>query len=223
MAVRYNPNYRGDLPTKLYRVTIPIMATYSDAEIEIYGLPTDVNDGSIMQDSFTEKTNAMININRMVDLYVMGYPISIYNPDDAKEIFDHLDGYLNTHVNKIQKSINKPLKEDERLVEIDKFLSEMFDYNRVKIVEDKIKPYAPFDTGIGFMQSTANRRNEDIDLSRYKISGGKSMSGYTGRNNNPNLNPNLPTINPHEVVREKVVNKSKILTAAYLNRTEGNE
>jgi len=177
-----NGKYYGTLPTNLFMVRIPIVATYTEEEAMIYGLPADTEGTKTNVNAYQEMTNAMINVNKMIELYSIGYPINIVNPKDSIEVFNILDRYLNTHVNKIQRSINQPLEKDERLEEIDRFLTEMFDFNRHTIAKSMIKPSNGYDLGIQLMATGPTQRTGVTEQQPHKP--GRSM-GITAGYNNP--------------------------------------
>lgn len=128
----------SELPTTLYTVRVPIMATYSEAEIEVYGLSVDVKDGEVVKDSFENMTTVMININRMVDIYLSGFPISIPVQKEANEIYKALENYLHGTNTSKDYSPNSLTVKDERLEEIDKFASEIFGLNRHSILKESV-------------------------------------------------------------------------------------
>ena len=79
--------YNGDdLPGNLFIVRLPIIATYTEQEMEIMGLPMD-ND--LLKNKKTPNlenmTNAMVTVKRMITLYSEGYPIYLINSEDSKK------------------------------------------------------------------------------------------------------------------------------------------
>jgi len=211
-----NTSYYQGLPDTLYLCRVPILATYSEEEAAIYGMPIDSTNGKYNPDTFTEMTNVMINIDRMVNLYTMGYPINIINYEDSKEVFESLDKYLNIQVNKIQSSINQPLQEDSRLSEMDKFLTEMFDFNRETIVGGMITNGGGFDLGLGLMNGGNGVTNVPVSLNGSK----PSINDAYNNTNNIYIQPNQVMINMNDVTREKVVKtKTSSINAAFLNKS----
>lgn len=142
-----------ELSKKLYRVNVPIIATYSEEELEVYGVGMDVRDGSVVKDSYEEMTRVMINIDRMIDIYLQGYPISIANQEESAEIYKELERYLNG-VNTTQDfSPNRMRVKDERIEEVDKFAAEIFGFNRNTIVKSSVSTAGGFDLGAQLMSS----------------------------------------------------------------------
>ena len=212
-------NY-GALPDTLYLARVPILATYSEEEASIFGLPLNTQNGKYDQDTFTEMTTVMITIDRMIDIYMLGFPITIVNYLDTKEIFNHLDTYLKHQVDKIQYSINRPFQEDSRMAEIDKFLSEMFAFNKETIVAGMVQPGNGFDLGIGLMGGVNSVTNERLSLRTVSTNNKPSINAaYSNAPGNPYIQPNQPIVNMNNVTREKIVKpKAGSINAAFLNK-----
>ena len=139
------------LSKKLYRVSVPIVATYSEEELEVYGVGLDVKDGNVVKDSFEEMTGVMINIDRMINIYLQGYPISILNQQESAEIYKELERYL-SGVNTSQDfSPNQLQVEDQRIEEIDKFAAEIFGLNRNTVIKNSVTTVGGFDLGAQLM------------------------------------------------------------------------
>lgn len=210
------------LPDTLFLCRIPIIATYSEEEAVIFGLPLDSINGHYNDKTYTKMTNVMISIDKMINLYSMGYPITIINYKDSKEIFTILDTYLNNQVNKIQMSINQPIKEDSRLNEIDKFLTEMFDFNRKTIVAGMINTNTGFDLGLGLMGGSNGVTNAPLQLDATNDSKPSIAAAYTHSdkpNDNIYIQPNQLRIDMDTVKRERIVKpKSGTINEAFLNR-----
>ena len=211
--------YYGELSPKLYLCRVPIIATYNEEEAMIYGLPMDKQNNSYNKETYLEMTNCMININKMINLYMDGYPISVINPQDSKEIFDYLDKYLNTHVNNIQRSINQPLKNDERLMEIDKFLNEMFSFNKQTIVKDMLQQNSGYDLGLGLVPTMHSQEVKEQAANQQHT----SITDAYNNNNNASgghfIQQNQIGIRMDDIKRDSVMKPKKVsINASYLNK-----
>lgn len=210
-----------NLPDTLYSVRVPMLATYTEEELEIFGIPLDVNDKNKADiNTYKNTTVCMMNINRIIDTYLNGYPIGLTNPDEAMILFKTLEAYLNIHVNKIQRSINAPVKQDSRLMEIDKFVTEIFDYNRNAIVKDMVGVGSGFNLNIGLMNTPGTITNNGFNIpsnddnSSYRGSG--ITSGY--REQQPiYVQPNQINIDIDEVKRKSVIKMGSGITSGYMN------
>lgn len=140
-----------ELSRKLYKVNVPIIATYSEEELEVYGVGLDLRDGETVKESYESMTRVMINIDKMIDIYLQGYPITILDQNESAEIYKELERYL-TGVNHTQDySPNRMRVKDERLEEVDKFAAEIFGFNRNTIVKSNVSTAGGFDLGAHLM------------------------------------------------------------------------
>lgn len=136
-TIRYKP-----LPSKLYMVRVPIVCTYSAAELDILGAPLTVNTvtGDIVnKKAYHDLTTCMLPLTKIIDIYAGGYPIYIVNRTDNVEIFNTLEEYLAGVINaKSGYMLNTPTVIEERLEDIEKFAQEMFGLNKGDIVRGTI-------------------------------------------------------------------------------------
>lgn len=132
------------LPNKLYRVRVPEIATYSDAEIEILGLPLTIMNGDDRKHHYKETVSVMLPLTRLVDIYTSGYSIEIIDRNDITEIYNTLERYLNNSLETANYSPNRAAVIEDRHEEIEKMLEEMFGYNRKTIVKDTLKNHTSF-------------------------------------------------------------------------------
>jgi hypothetical protein len=138
---------RLDLPSKLYTVKVPTIATYTEEEIAIYGLPMNVDENNKQQEMYQNFTTVMYCIDKMIDMYIEGYPIKLVNPEDVREIFMILDNYMESKRPTSNVSLNVRIDKDNRLAEIDKFMSEMFDYNKHTVIGTQVNKGNVFGMG----------------------------------------------------------------------------
>jgi len=220
----HDKSYRK-LPTKLYLVRVPIIATYSQAELDLYGIPTDFIDGKEQKESYKEFTNAMIPIASMINMYENGYPIKIINHNDSVEIYNSLEKYLKDWSVDFRYSPNMKVDtiDKDRLELIDKFLTEVFDFNKGSIVKDIAGQQQGYQMntpvmGVHMLQ-TQNEVPRSNEVQRGQAVG--MMSGYGPGEQNiaqeeptlqpPRYNryrqPNIPEVDLNEVKRKKLVER----------------
>jgi len=220
------------LPNDLFRVRVPTIATYTEEEIAIYGLPTEYDSEGDIKDTFGDMSVVELSINRIIDIYSMGYPLSIATPEDSKKLFTILENYLNAQVNQYTNSINQSFVRDERTNEIDKFLTEIFDYNRNTIVGDMIKNTGGgFALDLGMMNTgtlhtpTATLSDDSVQIDHATGTTG-IMAGYTSQQQplqpvqqqmQPMLQQNQPAININNIKRKSVIKLGSSITSGYMN------
>jgi hypothetical protein len=135
---------RNELPSKLYRVRVPEIATYSEAELEILGVPISIYDGYNRKHHYTETVVVMLPISRLVDIYSSGYSIEIMSRDDVTEVYNTLERYVNNSLEILNFSPNRAAVIEDRHEEIEKMLEEMFGYNKRTIVKETLKDQTSF-------------------------------------------------------------------------------
>ena len=183
-----NHIYR-ELPDKLFTVKIPVLATYSEAEIDILGIRTDTVNGSNDPKSHEYTTIVMLPVKRLVEIYSQGFPISVINESDMLEIYDILerylkdwDGYEYTSPNLINMD-----SDDDFLELINTFLTEVFGNNKSTIVKDTVDHSAGnsgFLPEINTMNTYGLLTNpgtelvyDDVDDTGNDVMGGYDVSG----------------------------------------------
>lgn len=166
-----------NLPAKLYRVRVPVIATYSDVEQSIFGMPVttitplseDEDSSELRNDKvFGDMTNIYANLDTMIEMYSAGYPIRIINRSDSTEIFKTLENYLSGKYVDTSTSINKLNNTpDVRLDQIDRFVSEIFGYNKTTIVRSTMNAKSGFNLGFTPMGSPVSRHLDSNVTGRY--------------------------------------------------------
>lgn len=135
--VRYKP-----LPDKLFLVRVPIICTYSQAELDLVGVPMtlDTNSGEFRdRKAYNNLTTCMLKLTKIIDIYCQGYPIYVVKHEDTLEIFNLLEDYLAGVVSTQSTYVlNTPTVIEERLPDIEKFAQEMFGLNKGDIVRGSI-------------------------------------------------------------------------------------
>lgn len=141
-----------ELPDKLYKVIVPTIATYSDADLKRSGmLPTrilqasdfvgqDILDQISQESPLAAEVTVMIPISRMIDIYVKGYPIRVVLDKDVVEIYNVLEDYYSGSATEPEEYFNSQKYYDDRLPMIDSFIEEIFKGHTVDIALSRISP-----------------------------------------------------------------------------------
>ena len=194
-----------NLPDNVFKVRVPIIATYTEQEIEIYGIPLDVNNtnGRPDKESYQNMTIAMLNLDRIIDIYIQGYPIYLVDQSQRELMFNILEEYIYVNNNDVRTSLNQNVVKDERLYEIDKFVNEMFNNNKESIVKEVVNQNNGYAINMGLMptpgtivQQPMHLTEEDNNGKPFNItdaySRNKEPQPMQGGVYNPNVyNPNV--------------------------------
>lgn len=178
------------LPDTLYSVRVPLIYTYTEEEMAVLGIP-------ILEDTAGKKTviedqmtNVMLPLTRIIDIYGLGAPIRLTNPDQLTEIYEILDDYVNPKASQ-QQVLNAPVYDEKRDLIIDQFAAEMFNINRRQIVTEETSTTG-FDLGFSKMELNSKFAQ---DLSH--------AHGYLFNSNKP--------ADPDKVVRRDRVRRKRTL------------
>ena len=201
------------LPDNLFTFVIPKIATYSDDEIELFGINLDRENGKLKKNTAYEKVTVMLNLDKLIDIYLMGYPISIPNQEDAEKIFRLLDDYVYewNRFLKSRKNVN-PVLYDERLRDMDRFLTEFFSLRRKELLEavDKQETSDGFDLGITMMKPKVN----EVVRERKKIQKGsvKGLGVFGKKAKKPEVKrTNLKGFFSNEEEDEEILEREEII------------
>jgi len=193
-----NPNrYNGytKLPTKVFKVRVPMMATYSDEEVEILGYPIFESSEGDKKQVYKDFSTVCINLDTMIDHYIAGYPIRIVEREDIAEIFNILEKYIEGRESDVNYSINKiHIGKDDRIDQIDKFANEMFGLNKVNIVKKSVNASNGFNLGLMPMAPI-------VDVKEIGIMSGYQNNPSSTYQNRSYLVDNTPQVNMDKIVR----------------------
>jgi hypothetical protein len=195
------------LPDTLYRVRVPTIATYTENEIEILGIPFSVVDGKRCKNDTMEMVNVYLPLDRIIDIFLNGFPILLIDTNEVGEIYEVLENYLSNSLNAKTTSLNRATVKEDRYDEIEKFLEEIFGYNKYAIVKSAITQNDGFNIGLNLFQST-QQQSSKIKTSKNSLLAGYADSVETLVNNDrprtfiDNSN-NLPSIDIENVRRNK--------------------
>ena len=207
------------LPTRLFSVRVPIIATYSDEEIMMYGLPTDTIDDKPDPKCYEHMTTSMVNLDRIIGMYENGFKINIIKQEESAFIYKALEQFLVDWNTTIQNSPNMRVNttKDDRLETIDKFLTEIFDHNRPTIVKDSIGSQMGYSMNMGLLshQGGSQRTNPVIQNG---VSVGVT-AGYESQQpidqGTTYIQPHMPVINPNDIQRKNIIKLGGNITAGY--------
>lgn len=143
-----------DVKSTLYTVSVPVLSTYSQMEIEIYGLPVGHNfvNGEIKKNTegYQDMVTVQINLKKIIKTYMEGYPINIISEDDMKEVFTKLTEILNFYNNNTRKinalRYNKSPITKEELIAIDSLCEDIWENNKgfITLKQKPVKKYDEF-------------------------------------------------------------------------------
>ena len=136
------------LPDYLYKVRVPTVATYSEDEIDSFGMPVSIINGKKEEDYEADAT-VMLPLDKIIDIYISGYSISLLD-DNVSKMYNALEEYV-SKLGVRQESINMMPLRDSRADDIEQFLTEMFNYNKTDIVTDNLGANSGFNLGINVM------------------------------------------------------------------------
>lgn len=155
-VLRYEP-----LPGQLFLVRVPIVATYTDEEISLLGLPINVDHGfdygstggRYDYNAYKELTTVMLPLTKIVDIYCSGHKIAVVNQSDIPIIYEILEKYLMGVTTVKNYSLNHAMIQEDRLDDIERFAQEMFGLNKGVIAKSVYEQMSKnsFDLSAGFM------------------------------------------------------------------------
>jgi len=154
------------LPDNVFKVRVPIIATYTEQEIELYGVPLDSNNtnGKTDKESYQNMTIVMINLDRIINIYIQGYPIYLVDQTKRDIMFKILEEYIYVNNNDVRTSLNQNIVKDERLYEIDKFVNEMFGNNKESIVKGMVSQSNGYAINMGLIPTPGSVVQQPMHL-----------------------------------------------------------
>lgn len=223
MATTFNK-----LSEKLYTVKVPMLALISEEELDIWGAPLKIMDKTeTARYDMNDLSVVALPINRIAEIYSMGYPIWLVNGEGLNELYNSIEEYLSTINHKPVDMLNAPIHTiaNETIANLDNLAGEIFRNNRHEIVKDKFAPSKAWDLGIKTVEpiDRYNNNSNTTGLHYATPDSGSTTSnvlgGYSGMSNiNNNLynvpatnvertasayiHNNVPTIDPNKVERK---------------------
>lgn len=174
--IRYKP-----LPNELFFVRVPLIATYSEVEINHLGLPINVINGRPDHSTYNTMTAVYLPLDKIIDIYISGYPIKLIDHNSLDRIYTILDQYVRGLNENDNYELNVAGVVEERLYDIEKFAAEIFDINKVAILSKLIKFRNGYDAKVDTMPLFDNN-NGYFNNNRYyqeqPVINNNHMSGY---------------------------------------------
>ena len=187
------------LPKKLFKVRVPRIATLSDFDLEVLGLPIDYVDGERVSKIESKKNEselivAMFNLDALINLYINGTTIRLCDDNDIIEIYNILESYIRNTDDTGVYSPNRKLLKEKRITDIDAFVQDMFGHNK-SIIAKKSVGIGGFDLGLGLMGRTPN-----TDIVNKRV-GLMSAFDEDASANTSYITNNLPEIDLSKITR----------------------
>lgn len=199
--IRYEP-----LPGKLFKVRVPMIATYTPEEISLYGMNVNIIDGRADMSSIYAPTLVQLPLDRIIDIYTEGYrPITLVDRKELEEIYTILDNYVRGLASTNNFMINTPGIVEERLYDIERFAAEIFDNNKVAILKQSLKFKHGWDVDVNTM-SMNQVTTPVVQDQNYNYGYENHMSGYNTVLSGGNINQSTRYSNTSSYNTEPVGN-----------------
>lgn len=191
------------LTSKLFKVRIPVMYTYTQFELEVMGTRVNSRDNEHYNtnEQISDMSNlvtVMINLDKILDIYINGGKILICDENDVETIYQTLENYLQTVNRQVTRSLNSKIVKENRIDDIDRFLTEMFGYNRKNILTNVISK-SGYELNINLFNSQISNQQHAATVAAYN-------NQY---DNTTYINNNLPDVDIDKVDRLSYRKQSK--------------
>lgn len=151
----------------LFHVRVPRRATYSHEELEIVGLVQKFdNKGNPITKKNTSDTEddlctCMLPLSKLIDLYCSGTYIALLDSKDSIKVYDILDDYITYFKSAGTYSIHTVDTTDNYLLEqIEKFLTEVYQYNTKVIDRSNVSQINSFTLGFNVLAPLRAEKDE---------------------------------------------------------------
>lgn len=165
MDIGIYKNYADVIFNQRFLVNVPVLATYSEEEMDILGVPMHIENDETKFKAEFDMTTAMITINDMINIYNNGFPIRLLNNDDVLYIYNVIQNHLLAWKNRGVNSLNKVyLDIDDDLITLDKFANEIFGLHKIDIVNSNMIVKPTFENSLFdiLMSPTTPRKNLNV-------------------------------------------------------------
>lgn len=208
-------NFSKGLPTKLYKVSVPIIATYDSEDIDLFGLPVSYIDDEDNYDpnSYKERTVAMFNLRKILDAYENGYTVRLIDKKDVQEIYDTLTEFLLYTKNIPDPYFRDNIDEEEvnTIRVIDRFLTDIFDIHKIAIVDNEASKHKAYKT-IGNIMGNGTLLNSKSNNQHSR----NNRNSFSEVSDVHYVQSNAPDIDLSHLKRERQVKYHNIITPQYL-------
>lgn len=173
--IRYEP-----LPSKLFKVRVPMIATYSPEEIKLLGMNVNVVNGQADMGSIYTPTLVHLPLDRIIDIYMEGYrPITLVDRQELEEVYTILDNYVRGLASTNNFVINMPGIVEERLYDIERFAAEIFKNNKIAILRQALKFEHGYDANVNTISMNQVVVPHVQEQPEYGYGYDNHMSGYS--------------------------------------------
>lgn len=116
---------KNKFETQLFKVSVPYLATLSEAEMQMYGVyQSGVKE--IDRDLYNQMTNVYIPTKDILEYFKDGVTIRLCYSSDIKDIYLTIQEYLEAWRLMLQKGVNLSEAPSDDLLELDKLATEIF-------------------------------------------------------------------------------------------------
>lgn len=187
-------NGYNKLPDTLFYAIVPAIATMSEFDMEFIGLASIEQDGELAKADMSADTRVKISVDKMIDIYLSGYPIRIVNKEDIPLIYSILDNYIQGSNNLTNgHSLNMRFEEDSRIDDIRNFIKNILGDYKPMLIEHELTYNNTDGFNLGFNASTITGSDNTIINNMVQPNISKRIGGID-ISNDSSLTYNLPNI-----------------------------
>lgn len=151
---------------RLFKVKVPVLATYTEMDMELVGLPASYDAKAGLQNqSVTELNDVYLTINDMLEIYKKGFDILVDKQEDVDTIYKSINDHLLMWAKYGSHGPNRIVIPEEDLSDLDRFAAEIFNNNKIEIVNGTIHKVQPFggQMGIKLIELNGPKVNNTIN------------------------------------------------------------
>ena len=116
---------KAKFESKLYKVSVPYLATLSETEMKLYGVYQSGNK-DVDKGLYGQMTNVYISSKDILEYFKNGSTIKLCVADDIKDIYLTIQEYLEAWKLTLTHSVNQMEAPSKDLVELDNLATEIF-------------------------------------------------------------------------------------------------
>lgn len=148
---------------KLFKVRVPAIATYSDAELEFMGAPINVDIYGKPMVEHNEMSLVYLSARRIVEIANQGEEVRLVNTDDLLPLFELLDKYLSNTTKTISVVSNLEADTNEFIKQVRKFIGIMYGNNKLTLDDKRKDEFSGFNLGLTTMETV---KRESVNVPR---------------------------------------------------------
>jgi hypothetical protein len=118
---------------RVFRCRVPVIATYTDDELNNLGMPILKVDDVKKKTDYDELVTVYLTVNTLVEIFSEGHPIHIYNDDDISLIYKAIDEHLSNWRYRVANTLHIPDAPESDLAKLDAFATEIFNNNKALV------------------------------------------------------------------------------------------